>query len=83
MTIYINTAWTTRDYETTNVRFQITDELPRNMNGTVNLENWKPLSAEAHEEAALFAELGGDYLAQTYAVEQLGGFLGHRFYGHL
>jgi len=82
MTIYINTAWTARDYEATNVRFQITDELPRNMSGTVNLENWKPLDTEAQEDAKLFAELGCDYLAQTYKVEQLGGFAGHTFYGH-
>lgn len=83
MTIYVNTAWTARDYETTNVRFQITDELPRNMNGTINLENWKPLTAAEHTEAAVWEEFGSDYLREVYSVEPLGGFAGHRFYGHM
>jgi len=83
MTIYINTAWTARDYEVTNVRFQITDELPRNMSGKINLENWKPMGNEAEEEFTLHADLGGNYLIQTYNVEYIGGFAGHTFYGHL
>lgn len=83
MTIYVNTAWTARDYETTNVRFQITDELPRNMNGTINTEDWKPLADAEQTEASAWDELGCDYLASTYSVEPLGGFAGHRFYGHL
>lgn len=84
MTIYRNKNWTARNYDCTNVRFQITDEQPRNLsNGQVDLDNWEPLNEAEHDEADMCAELGIEYLASEYGVEPLGGFVAHRFWGHL
>lgn len=84
MTIYRNKNWTTRNYECTNVRFQITDAAPRNLaTGQIDADNWVALSDADQQEAADYAELGSNYLAEVFGVEPLSGFGGHRFYGHM
>ena len=84
MTIYINRTWTSRSYECTNVRFQVTDGAPRDLStGRIDLENWVALSSHEQDEAADYAELGSNYLAEVYNVEPIGGFEGHCFFGHM
>lgn len=84
MTIYRNKNWTARNYECTNVRFQVTDGAPRNLGtGQIDRDNWVALDASEQQEAADYAELGSNYLAEVYNVEPLSGFEGHRFFGHM
>lgn len=84
MAIYRSKNWTARNYECTNVRFQITEGAPRNLTtGAVDAENWVALDGVEQQEAADYTELGADYLAEVYNVEPLSGFEGHRFYGHM
>ena len=81
MTIYRNTKWTSRNYETTNIRFQRASAQPRNYTtGAVDLANWVEVDPV---EVALWEELGCDYLKDCLAVEYIGSVAGAQFWGHM
>jgi hypothetical protein len=85
MTIYRNKNWTERNYEVTNIRYQIaTNNQPRNFNtGEIDPVNWEPISEEDDAEALAYEELGLDYCADALGLDHIGTLAGNRFYGHI
>ena len=83
MTTFKNINWTKRNYDCTNLVYQVSD-IPRNyQTGQADTANWEEVDAAEAAEIAEYAQLGMCYFADAKNMMKVFGMGKSDFYGFM